>query len=92
MPVYCWVAETKKGRKLKGELEANEERIALNQLKRRNLDVIKIKEKPKDIFENVAFMQPSIKKKDLAARKKQGLFLSEILKKDITFLFSSSSA
>lgn len=71
MPVYCWVAETKKGRKLKGELEAGEERIALNQLKRRNLNVIKIKEKPKDLFENVAFMQPGIKKKDLVIFTRQ---------------------
>ncbi len=71
MPVYCWVAETKKGRRLKGELEAGEERIALNQLKRRNLNVIKIKEKPKDMFENVAFMQPGIKKKDLVIFTRQ---------------------
>ena len=44
MPVYTWVAETKKGRKLKGELEAADEKIAQNQLKRRNLEVKKIKE------------------------------------------------
>ncbi len=71
MPFYTWVAETKKGRKLKGELEANDEKIALNQLKRRNLNVTKIKEKPKDIFENVAFMQPGIKKKDLVIFTRQ---------------------
>ena len=71
MPVYCWVAETKKGRKLKGELEGADERIVTNQLKRRNLNVIKIKEKPKDIFENVAFMQPKIKKKDLVIFTRQ---------------------
>jgi len=71
MPVYCWVAETKKGRKLKGELEANDEKIVLNQLKRRNLNVKKIKEKPKDVFENISFMQPSIKKKDLVVFTRQ---------------------
>ncbi len=71
MPVYIWVAETKKGRKLKGELEAADEKIVQNQLKRRNLDVKKIKEKPKDIFENVAFMQPRIKKKDLVIFTRQ---------------------
>jgi len=66
-----WVAETKKGRKLKGELEAADEKIAQNQLKRRNLEVKKIKEKPKDIFENIAFMQPKIKKKDLVIFTRQ---------------------
>ena len=71
MPVYCWVAETKKGRKLKGELEANDEKIVLNQLKRRNLNVKKIKEKPKDVFANISFMQPSIKKKDLVVFTRQ---------------------
>ncbi|RLC32464.1 MAG: type II secretion system F family protein [Deltaproteobacteria bacterium] len=71
MPVYQWVAETKKGRRIKGELEAADEKIVRNQLKRRNLDVKKIKEKPKDLFENVAFMQPKIKKKDLVIFTRQ---------------------
>ncbi len=71
MPIYLYVAQTKKGRKLKGELEAADERIALSQLKRRNLNVIKIKTKPKDIFENVAFMQPKVTSKDLVVFTRQ---------------------
>jgi type IV pilus assembly protein PilC len=71
MPIYKWVAETKKGKTLKGELEAGDEKIALSQLKRRNLTVKKIKPKPKDLFENVAFMQPRIKKKDLVIFTRQ---------------------
>ncbi|SPD72140.1 Type IV pilus assembly protein TapC [uncultured Desulfobacterium sp.] len=71
MPVYNWVAETKKGRKIKGELEAADEKIAASQLKRRNLEVKKIKEKPKDLFENIAFLQPKIKKKDLVIFTRQ---------------------
>jgi type IV pilus assembly protein PilC len=71
MPVYLYVAQTKKGRKLKGELEAADERIALSQLKRRNLTVNKIKQKPKDIFENVAFMQPKVTKKDIVVFTRQ---------------------
>ena len=71
MPVYAWVAETKKGRKLKGELEAADEKIAQNQLKRRNLEVKKIKEKPKDLFENIALFQPKITKKDLVIFTRQ---------------------
>ncbi len=71
MPVYTWVAETRKGRKLKGELEAADERIAMSQLKRRNLTVKKLKPKPKDLFENVAFMQPKVTKKDLVIFTRQ---------------------
>lgn len=71
MPVYTWVAETKKGRKLKGELEAADERIALSQLKRRNLTVKKLKPKPKDIFENVSWMQPKVKNKDIVVFTRQ---------------------
>jgi type IV pilus assembly protein PilC len=71
MPVYTWVAETKKGRKLKGELEAADERIALSQLKRRNLTVKKLKPKPKDIFESVTWMQPKVKSKDIVIFTRQ---------------------
>lgn len=71
MPVFLWVAETRKGRKLKGELEAGDEKIALSQLKRRNLRIKKIKPKPKDLFENVSFMQPKVTTKDLVIFTRQ---------------------
>ncbi len=71
MPVYIWVAETKKGRKLKGELEAANEKIALNQLRKRNFTVKKLKPKPKDLFENLSFMQPKVKNKDLVIFTRQ---------------------
>jgi type IV pilus assembly protein PilC len=71
MPVYMWVAETKKGRKLKGELEAADERIAMGQLKRRNLQIKKIKAKPKDLFENVSFLQPRVSSKDIVVFTRQ---------------------
>ena len=71
MPVYKWVAETRKGKILKGELEVADERIARLQLKRRNLTVRKIKPKPKDLFENVSFMQPKVTKKDLVIFTRQ---------------------
>ena len=71
MPVYKWVAETKKGKILKGELEAADERIAQLQLKRRSLTIKKIKAKPKDLFENVAFFQPKITAKDVVIFTRQ---------------------
>ncbi len=71
MPVYTWVAITRKGKKLKGELDAADERIALAQLKRRNLTVSKLKPKPKDLFENIAFLQPRVTSKDLVVFTRQ---------------------
>ena len=43
--IYQWVAETRKGRKLKGEIEAASEQIAQSQLKKRNLKILKLNEK-----------------------------------------------
>ncbi len=69
--MYVWVAETKKGRKLKGELEAATEQIARAQLRKRNLKVLKLKPKPKDLFANVAFMQPKVTNKDIVIFTRQ---------------------
>jgi type IV pilus assembly protein PilC len=63
--MYQWVAETKKGRKLKGEIEAASEKIAQAQLKKRNLRILKLKPKPKDLFANISFMQPKVTNKDI---------------------------
>ena len=71
MPVFLWVAETKRGRKLKGEIDAADEKIALSQLKRRSFNVKKLKLKPNDIFANVAFMKPKVKKKDIVIFTRQ---------------------
>lgn len=71
MPVYTWVAETRKRRKLKGDIEAADERIAMSQLKRRNLTVKKLKPKPKDLFENVSFLQPKVTNKDIVIFTRQ---------------------
>lgn len=71
MPVYVWVAQTKKGRKLKGEIDAATEAIALNQLKKRNFTVKKLKPKPKDIFENVSFLKPKVTNKDIVVFTRQ---------------------
>ncbi|MFH1122523.1 MAG: type II secretion system F family protein [Pseudomonadota bacterium] len=71
MPVYVWVAVTKKGRKLKGEIDAANENIALNQLKKRNFTVKKLKLKPKDLFAGISLLQPKITKKDVVIFTRQ---------------------
>jgi type IV pilus assembly protein PilC len=71
MPVYVWVAETKRGRKLKGEIDAANESIALNQLKKRNFRIRKLKPKPKDLISSISFLQPRVTKKDIVIFTRQ---------------------
>ena len=71
MPVYTWVAESKKGRRLKGEIDAANENIALSQLKKRNFKVKKLKPKPKDLFGSISFLQPKVTTKDLVIFTRQ---------------------
>ena len=71
MPVYVWVAETKRGRKLKGEIDAANESIALNQLKKRNFKVKKLKPKPKDLLGNISFLKPKVTNKDIVIFTRQ---------------------
>ncbi|RLA97750.1 MAG: type II secretion system F family protein [Deltaproteobacteria bacterium] len=65
MPVYIWKGKDAKGNKRSGEIEANNENIARLLLRRQNITVSKIKPKPKDIFENVKWLQPKVKDKDV---------------------------
>jgi len=65
MPVYVWKGTNQKGKKQKGEIEAKDIPSAQQLLKRQNLTSVTVKLKPKDIFENVAFLQPKVKTKDL---------------------------
>ena len=71
MPVYVAVVESKRGRKLKREIDAPNDKIAISNLKRQNYVVKKIKPKPKDIFESIAFMQPKVSNKDLVIFTRQ---------------------
>ncbi|MFH1350940.1 MAG: type II secretion system F family protein [Pseudomonadota bacterium] len=71
MPTFIYVVQTKKGRKLKGELEAADEKIASSQLRRRSLTIVKLKLKPKDVLENIAFFQPKITTKDIVIFTRQ---------------------
>jgi type IV pilus assembly protein PilC len=65
MPVYIWKGKNKSGATQKGELEAASEEVALAQLARMKITSPKVKPKPKDLFENVAFMQPKVTQKDV---------------------------
>ena len=65
MPVFLWAGKNKKGDIQKGEMEASTQAAVLANLKRMKIEPTKIKKKPKDLFENVAFLQPKVKTRDI---------------------------
>lgn len=65
MPVFVWKGKDKNNKTKKGEIEALTEDAVRNELIRIKITNFKIKLKPKDIFENVAFMQPKVQQSDI---------------------------
>jgi type IV pilus assembly protein PilC len=65
MPVYQWTGKNKKGKVQKGEMELANEEAVKPKLNSQKITPIKIKEKPKDVFENIAFLQPKVKEADI---------------------------
>ena len=65
MPVYQWVGKNRKDEVQKGEIEAVSEEAVKAQLTRQRITPTKVKKKPKDLFENVAFLQPKVKERDV---------------------------
>lgn len=71
MPVYIWKGKTARGDIQKGEIEAVSESAVRMQLRRQKILPVKIKPEPKDIFENVAFLQPKVTQNDLIVFTRQ---------------------
>jgi type IV pilus assembly protein PilC len=65
MPIFLWQAETKKGESKKGEINAADEAAVRGQLRRQGYKTITVKQKPKDLFENIAFFQQKVTEKDV---------------------------
>ena len=65
MPVYQWVGTNRKNETRKGEMEAANEGAVRSNLIRLRITPNKIKKKPKDLFENVSWLQPIVKEKDI---------------------------
>lgn len=65
MPVFVWKGKDKNNKTKKGEIEALTEDAVRNELIRIKITNFKIKPKPKDIFENIAFMQPKVQQSDI---------------------------
>ena len=65
MPVYQWVGTNRKNETRKGEMEAANEKAVRSNLVRLRITPNKIKKKPKDLFENVSWLQPRVVEKDI---------------------------
>jgi type IV pilus assembly protein PilC len=65
MPVFQWVGTNRKKETRKGEMEASNEAVVRSNLMRLRITPSKIKKKPKDLFENVSWLQPKVKEKDI---------------------------
>ena len=65
MPVYQWVGKNRKKEMKKGEIDAVSEEAVKAQLARQRITPTKVKKKPKDLFANVTFLQPTVKQRDV---------------------------
>jgi type IV pilus assembly protein PilC len=65
MPIYQWVGTNRKNETRKGEMVASNESTVRSNLMRLKITPTKIKKKPKDLFENVSWLQPRVQGKDI---------------------------
>jgi len=63
--VFEWKGKNPKGRKVKGEMEAETSDQIKQNLQRRKIKPTLVRKKPKDLFENVKFLQPKVKESDV---------------------------
>jgi type IV pilus assembly protein PilC len=71
MPEYVYRAKTTAGNIAKGEMNEVNEQTVLSKLRKLNYTDIKVKKKPKDIFENIEAFQPKVKTKDIVIFTRQ---------------------
>ncbi|MFW5908717.1 MAG: type II secretion system F family protein [Desulfosalsimonas sp.] len=65
MPVFQWEGKDRSNQVRKGEIEARSEQEVRSILGRQRINPTKVKKKPKDLFENVSFLQPKVKEQDI---------------------------
>jgi type IV pilus assembly protein PilC len=65
MPVYQWVGKNRLNKVQKGEMEAQSEQAVRASLARQRITPTRIKQKPKDLLENITFLQPRVKENDI---------------------------
>ncbi len=71
MPVFVWKGTASNGEIQKGEIEAQDEQTASRLLRQQRISPSKIKAKPKDLLENIAFFQKKVSPKDIVIFTRQ---------------------
>ena len=69
--IFEWKGKNPRGRKIKGEMEAETPEQVKQSLLRRKITPVKIRKKPKDIFKNIKFLQPKVKERDVIIFSRQ---------------------
>lgn len=63
--IYEWKGKNPKGRKIKGEMEAETPEQVRTSLERRKITPTRVRKKPKDLLENISFLAPKVKESDV---------------------------
>jgi type IV pilus assembly protein PilC len=71
MPEFIWKARTTAGNILSGEMSEVNESVVAIKLRKMNYSDIKVKKKPKDLLENISFLQPKVTTKDVVIFTRQ---------------------
>ncbi|MBU0481592.1 MAG: type II secretion system F family protein [Proteobacteria bacterium] len=71
MPIFFWKGKNSYGDKRSGQYEANDLAAVHAYLKKIRITPIKVKEKPKDILENIPIFQPKVTGKDVVIFTRQ---------------------
>ncbi len=71
MPVFVWKGTASNGEIQKGEIEAQDEQAVRRLLRQQRVSPSKIKAKPKDLLENIAFFQKKVSPKDIVIFTRQ---------------------
>ena len=69
--IYEWKGKNPKGRKIKGEMEAETPEQVRTSLERRKITPTRVRKKPKDLFENISFLQPKVTETDVIIFSRQ---------------------
>ncbi len=71
MAVYVWEGKNIRGTLQKGEMQAANEAAVKATLRTQKIQVSKVKAKPKDLLENISFLQPKVTGKTLTVFTRQ---------------------
>jgi type IV pilus assembly protein PilC len=71
MPVFIWKGTASNGEIQKGEIETQDEQAVRRLLRQQRISPSKIKAKPKDLFEDIGFLQKKVSPKEIVVFVRQ---------------------